>query len=138
MAAKEELTTPNAEQYKVLLQHVVQVNKNLIDRAVQSGFTFDLDRETDTFTITFGGAPRDTYTQGFDHLFADLDLQTDEIIGFTILQFETAFMKTREGKRTFGKLLPVLREYGSIGFPPKGRGTGRAASELKTLVPALF
>ena len=120
------------------MRRVDSANKDLVERARHLGFTFDLDKTTDTLTITIGGGAEETYTQGTGYLYADIELDTYQIVGFTILEFEAAFLKTGVGRQVFSEdiILPVLRRYGTFCFPPEREGTRIAATELRTLVPA--
>ena len=126
-----------AKRREDLMKEIVRANKDLVKRAAHSGLTFDLDADADTLTITIGDGGDETYTQGIDHVYADIDMETNKIVRFTIMEL-AAFLKTPEGKQLFGDkvVLPVLTRYGAMSFPPDHEGTMAAAEELRPLVPA--
>ena len=126
-----------AEQ-KVAGPEIVAANKDFVARAKHLGFAFDLDQSADILTITIGEGSDDTYTQGTNRFFIDLDIETNQVVRITILEFESAYLDTEDGQDLFSDdlLLPVLRKYGTMSFPPEREGTRIAAIELRLLVPA--
>lgn len=134
---KEALMLQIADEHGALATEIMKANRNLAERAKSLGFTFDLDKDADILTITIGEGANDSYTQGLNHVYLDLEPETNLILGFTILEFQ-AFLKTEEGKQLFSDdlILPVLLKYGTLSFHPEREGTRIAATELRSLVPA--
>lgn len=137
MGSREEVINQIRIERAAFAKAVIAANKDLSSRMSQEGVRFELDEKSDSFTILVGIGSRDeTYTQTAEDLELDLDINTDKIIGITVHAFAQSFLKTKAG-RSFAELLPVLRDYGpTICIPPKSHGTKRAASQLRSLVPA--
>lgn len=131
-----ELTERLASDAVEALDVIHEANKDLVERSEKLGLSLDYDDDADILTITIGERPIDFYTQGLGSVYLDLDLETDKLVGFTIHEFQAAYVKTKAGRRMFKAMNLTLVAYGSFNFPPDSKGTQKVAEGFRELVPA--
>lgn len=125
MFANEELRKQLRGDWDTLMEHIMVVNSDVTDRFYDEPLALDLDVVQDRLKIAIGERPPSTYTQGSDHVYFDLDIDTDRIAVITIRDV-SEYMKKKADDPVWMGLLYVLRLVKTIEVPPvDGRDKGR-------------
>jgi hypothetical protein len=130
-----ELKERVAAEWLDFMNKIQADGESVFERVQQEGLLLDLDDEQDRLRILIGGVPTAAYSQGRDHVYLDLDIDTDEILGVTIRDFST-YKGEIPLPRTIVELLPALHHIGQLRIPPMSRGSREVAQEKRDLVPA--
>ena len=125
---RRELKQRVATEWLEFMNKIQADGESVFARVQQEGLLLDLDEEQDRLRILIGGVPAAAYSQGRDHVYLDLDIDTDAILGVTIRDFST-YKGDIPLPRTILELLPALRHIGQLRIPPMSRGSRELARE---------
>lgn len=117
-----------------LVKRIRASEDTLVPRIEREGLLLDYDAEQDRLRILIGGVPAVSYAQGRDHVYLDLDVDDDSILGITIREIAT-FDSVGRLPPAVLELLPSLRRLGQIRIPPMSQGSREVAREMREFVP---
>lgn len=134
--AAKDLDRDFAKQRRALAREIKRANRDMPKHIREHGVTFDYEPKRDVLTISIGEHPTEFYTQGVDDVYFDLTVDTNQIIGFTILHFQRDFVRAKDTAPFFKEVLPLLLKYGSLSFAPDRKAASTIGANLRELVPA--
>ena len=134
MRTADELKNELHQRWASRMQRIRDANRDFAERIRNEVLAFELDMDDDAFTVSIGTRPPFVYTQGDEHMYADVD-EEDRIVAITIYRF-SEYLQTHAA---LAELAAALRDFGRIEIPPPppGERSPRVQEELRKLVLGL-
>jgi len=132
MRADERLRDELHRDWSDLMERVKVANRDILERISNESLVFELDLNEDSLRVAIGARPGFAYTQGTDHVYLDIDADTDRVVAITIEGFSDYVRQHKYDALT--DLAAALKRVGRIELPTESRRE-EVARELRELVP---
>ena len=130
--AIEELEQQHEAERRAVRSVIEAALRQFIETLPHQGLTLDYSPVTDTLYTHTGPAPRPATTDYFaDDFYAELAVDTDEMIGFVIPDFAIRYPQSVFLQHILGPLYPALRHYGILVLPPDSPASAALARDME-------